>query len=41
MLVYDTQQEIEEISVNRHFFDQINLGHGGVIVTAQTAIRVR
>lgn len=35
MLVYDTQKEIEEIKINRHFFDQINLGHGGVIVTSK------
>jgi len=35
MLVYDSQQEIEDIQINRHFFDQINLGHGGVIVTAK------
>ena len=35
MLVYETQKEIEEIKINRHYFDQINLGHGGVIVTAK------
>ena len=35
MLIYDTQQEIEHITINRHFFDQINLGYGGVIVTAK------
>ena len=35
MLVYDTQKEIEEIKINRSYFDQINLGHGGVIVTAK------
>ena len=35
MLVYDTQKEIEEIKINRFYFDQINLGHGGVIVTAK------
>ena len=23
------------IKINRHYFDQINLGHGGVIVTAK------
>ena len=35
MLVYESQKEIENIKINRHFFDQINLGHGGVIVTAK------
>lgn len=35
MLVYDSQKEVEDIRINRHFFDQINLGHGGVIVTAK------
>ena len=35
MLVYDTQQEIENIKINRNFFDQINLGYGGVIITAK------
>jgi len=35
MLVYDTQQEIENIEIDRFYFDQINLGYGGVIVTAK------
>jgi len=35
MLVYETQKHIEDIKINRHFFDQINLVHGGVIVTAK------
>ncbi len=35
MLVYESQKEVEEIEINRHFFDQINLGHGGVIVTSK------
>ena len=35
MLVYDSQKEIEEIQINKNFFDQINLGYGGVIVTAK------
>jgi len=35
MLVYDTQEEIEEIKINRHYFDQIHLDYGGVIVTAK------
>jgi len=34
MLVYENEQQIKNIKVNRHFFDQINLGCGGVIVTA-------
>ena len=34
MLVYKNQKEIESIKVNKLFFDQINLGCGGVIVTA-------
>ena len=35
LLVYDTKQEIENIKIDRQFFDQINLGQGGVIVTAK------
>ena len=35
VLVYDNQEAIEHIQINRQFFDQINLGHGGVIVTAK------
>ena len=35
MLVYDTEQEIENIKVDRQVFDQINLDPGGVIVTAK------
>lgn len=35
VLVYDNQEAIENIQINRQFFDQINLGHGGVIVTAR------
>ena len=38
MLVYDTQKEIEDIKINRHFFDQINLGYGGVIVTSKASL---
>ena len=34
MLVYENEHQIKDIKVNRHFFDQINLGFGGVIVTA-------
>ena len=35
LLVYDTEQEIEKIKVNRQIFDKINLDPGGVIVTAK------
>ena len=35
MLVYDSQKEIEEMQINKIFFDKINLGYGGVIVTAK------
>lgn len=35
LLVYDTQKEIEEIKINRHMFDKININPGGVIVTAK------
>jgi len=34
VLVYDSETEINNIKINRLFFDQINLGPGGVIVTA-------
>ena len=34
MLVYRNKQEIKDIQINRQYFDQINLGRGGVIVTA-------
>ncbi|WP_299530205.1 PhzF family phenazine biosynthesis protein [Ulvibacterium sp.] len=35
LLVYDTEQEIRNIRVDRNVFDQINLDPGGVIVTAK------
>ena len=35
VLVYDSEEDIKQIQINRQFFDQINLGHGGVIVTAK------
>jgi len=35
MLVYDTQKEVEDITIDRHFFDQVNLGYGGVIITSR------
>ena len=35
VLVYDTQQEIQNIKIDRQFFDQINLDPGGVVVTSK------
>ena len=35
MLVYNSEQEIQNIKVDRQIFDQINLDPGGVIVTAK------
>ncbi|MGB1240990.1 MAG: PhzF family phenazine biosynthesis protein [Chitinophagales bacterium] len=35
LLVYDTEEEIKNITVNRSLFNQINLDPGGVIVTAK------
>ena len=35
MLIYKNEQAIKDIVIDRHFFDQINLGCGGVIVTAK------
>ena len=35
LLVYENQQEIENIKIDRQIFDTINLGVGGVIVTAK------
>jgi len=34
LLVYNNQNEIENISINTEFFNQINLSPGGVIVTS-------
>ena len=34
MLIYQKQSDIENIIINRYFFDQINLGYGGVILTS-------
>ena len=34
MLIYDSEKQIRDITINRHVFDQINLGCGGVITTA-------
>lgn len=35
MLVYDTEEEVKNIKIDRQIFDQINLNPGGVIVTAK------
>jgi predicted PhzF superfamily epimerase YddE/YHI9 len=35
MLVYDIEEEIHNIQIDRPIFDKINLGTGGVIVTAK------
>jgi predicted PhzF superfamily epimerase YddE/YHI9 len=35
VLVYDSENDIRNIEINRRYFDQVNLGHGGVIVTAR------
>ena len=35
VLIYESEQEIRDISINRQLFDTVNLGTGGVIVTAE------
>ena len=35
VLVYDAEQEVKNININKEVFDQINLGTGGVIVTSE------
>lgn len=35
VLLYDSEEDIKNISINRQFFDEINLDPGGVIVTAK------
>ncbi|MDO5979342.1 PhzF family phenazine biosynthesis protein [Flavivirga spongiicola] len=35
MLIYDSEEEIKNIKINRQIFDQINLDPGGVIVTSK------
>ena len=35
MLVYDSEEEVKSIQINRLFFDKINLGYGGVIATSK------
>lgn len=34
ILVYENETQVKNIKINRNFFDEINLGTGGVIVTA-------
>lgn len=34
LLIYDNQTDIENIIINKNYFDQINLGYGGVIVSS-------
>ncbi len=36
VLVYDSEEDIKNIKINRQFFDEINLDPGGVIVTAKS-----
>ncbi|MAZ00970.1 MAG: isomerase [Flavobacteriales bacterium] len=35
MLVYKNEKEVRDININRHYFDKINLGYGGVIITSR------
>lgn len=35
VLVFDSEEDVKNITINRQLFDQINLDPGGVIVTAQ------
>ena len=35
MLIYDKQKDVENIEIDRNYFDKINLGCGGVIVTSK------
>ncbi len=35
LLVYDTEEDIANIKIDKQIFDQINLDPGGVIVTAK------
>ncbi|MAJ90130.1 MAG: isomerase [Flavobacteriales bacterium] len=34
VLIYDSQSDIEKIEIDTNYFNKINLGHGGVIVTS-------
>ena len=33
-MIYKNQSQVENILINRNFFDKINLGYGGVIVSS-------
>lgn len=35
VLIYDTEEEVKNIQINRSIFDQINLDPGGVVVTSK------
>ena len=35
LLIYENQLDIEQIEINRNFFDKINLGYGGVVVSSK------
>ena len=35
ILVYETEQDIKNIKIDRQVFDKINLGPGGIVVTAK------
>ena len=35
MLVYEKQMDVENIEIDRNYFDKINLGFGGVIITSK------
>jgi PhzF family phenazine biosynthesis protein len=35
LLVYETEEEVKNIKIDRQLFDQIHLGTGGVIITAK------
>ena len=35
LLIYENQSDIEQIEINRNFFDKINLGYGGVVVSSK------
>lgn len=34
LLLYETEEEVQQIRINTHFFNQINLNTGGVIITS-------
>ncbi len=34
VLIYDSQSDIEKIEIDTNYFNKINLGHGGVVVSA-------